>query len=127
MKTRFVCTALLFLLLASCGGEKKEQPAAKIIDPVWGLWVQQIPDGTAKFELMFNEDKSGFLFVDDALKFKIEWEQDSLLHVRYKEPTNPAEVVVTKSFEKTMKGDTLWLRDIDSNNSEKLLYLRFKQ
>ena len=71
MKTRFVCTALLFLLLASCGGEKKEQPAAKIIDPVWGLWVQQIPDGTAKFELMFNEDKSGFLFVDDALKFKI--------------------------------------------------------
>ena len=128
MKTRFFCTALLFLLLfVSCGGEKKEQPAAKIIDPVWGLWVLQTPDGGTKFEIMFNENKSGFLFVNDALKFKIEWEQDSLLHVRYKNPANIAEVVETKSFKKTLKADTLWLKDVMNENSEQMKYLRFKQ
>ena len=43
------------LFVASCSGNK--------VNPIWGLWTQK-PIFGPKTELMFNDDNTGFVFVD---------------------------------------------------------------
>lgn len=121
---------IIFALLAAaaicaCGNKKSEQPAEKAVNPMWGMWVQQEPQWDAKWEIMFNEDSTGFVFVDDKFYSRTSWLQDSLLRVKFEFADGKTG---EQSFSVKLVADTLWLRDAaQAANPEVLRYLRFRQ
>ena len=121
----------LAVVLVSCGGKKQEQAtveaqAVKVESPVLGLWVQQEPATEGKREIMFNEDRTGFVFVADTLHSRIKWEQGSSLNVTFEHKNGAVEEAV---YTYTVNADTLCLGACDAKGDVGAVssYVRFKE
>ncbi len=126
MKNIIFAVSLLAMLVA-CGGKKQEQvQAVKVKSPVLGLWVQQEPATESKCEIMFNEDKTGFVFVADTLHSRIKWEQGSSLNVTFEHKNGAVEQAV---YIYNVNADTLCLGTCGSDGSVETVnsYVRFKE
>lgn len=123
MKKIFFAIFCIFAIIvfASCNGKDNK----KETNPLWGMWTMY-PQSDVKKEIMFNDDFTGFVFVADTVQYEISWHQENLLEVRYFDMTtakkDKGSVV---SYETTVLGDTLVLKDIKNNSV--LRYLRFKE
>lgn len=124
----FSIIGLISLSFAACGGNQKKS-AADYSD-IFGLWVQQEPQTAAKWEIMFTEDSTGFVFVADTFHCGISWlPGSSFIDVKYNYTNSGAESSITKRLKPFVTGDTLLLQEIaaDGTPSLKSKYIRFKQ
>lgn len=95
-------TLVIILFMTGCNN----------VNPIWGLWVQT-PKNGPKTEIMFTDDNTGFVFVEDTVKYETTWKQDSLLCVDYYETSSPEKVAVeSKSYRVTIDDDIMKLEDI---------------
>lgn len=119
---------LALLLLAACGGNNKSEKEP-VINPLWGMWVQQEPAMDSKWEMMFTEDNNGFVFVADTFYCKTLWREDSLLNIRFIFNSDTSQTSVRKTFEMSIDADTLYLKDLAAEEGEPVesRYIRFKQ
>ncbi|MBE6308262.1 MAG: hypothetical protein E7087_02990 [Bacteroidales bacterium] len=127
MKNLFIAMSAM-LLLASCGGNGKTEKEV-VVNPLWGMWVQQEPAMDGKREIMFTEDNNGFVFVADTFYCKTLWREDSLLNIRFVFDNDSALTSVRKQFEMAIDADTLYLKDLSASEGEPVesRYVRFKQ
>lgn len=104
-KLFFVVSALAFMLfVAACNMGNKA-------NPLWGLWVQK-PIFGPKVEIMFNDDNTGFVFVEDTVKYETMWKQDSLLLVNYFDASLPEKKFGNfKLYKVTIDGDVMQLEE----------------
>ena len=122
---KIVYALLALALVCACNGAKTEQQAGKVANPLWGMWLEQESPSDEKWEIMFNEDSTGFVFVDDKFYSRTSWTQDSLLRVKF-EFTD--KTTGEQDFKVRIVVDTLWLKDVRASGSEDevLRYIRFK-
>lgn len=117
--------------MAACVGNKTEQAAAtKDYSELLGMWVLQQQQDSAKLEMMFNEDSTGFVFVADTFHCGIKWQPDSsLIDVRYLYSTNGIKFAIEKRYSPTLDADTLFLQEVapDGVLLVKNKFVRFKQ
>ncbi len=121
-----IITAITLFFVA-CGGSKKETVAD--YSNLFGMWVLQEPQRDAKWEVMFNEDSTGFIFVDDAYRCGIVWQPgDSCIDVKFQFNSQGANYSIPKKFRTIIDADTLILQDVDSVGAVKVTerYIRYK-
>lgn len=95
-------TLVVILFMTGCGKT----------NPIWGLWVQT-PKIGPKTEIMFTDDNTGFVFVEDTVKYETKWKQDSLLYVDYFETLSTEKVAAESKFYKvTIDEGNMKLEDI---------------
>lgn len=114
---------------AACGSGNEKKPTAENVNPLWGMWIRQEPSASAKWEIMFNEDNTGFVFVADTLLCRTQWKCDSLLHVDFLPQNDSTVCAVSKRFEAAIDADTLLLRCMNVAEGEpaESRYMRYKQ
>ena len=122
---KLVYVLLALVLVCACNGSKTEQQAGKVANPLWGMWLEQESPSDEKWEIMFNEDSTGFVFVDDKFYSRTLWTQDSLLRVKFEFADKATGEQV---FKVKIVSDTLWLRGVCANDGddEDLRYIRVK-
>lgn len=117
------------LLLVACGG-KKDEAAVPDYSNMLGLWMLQEPQLESKWEIMFNEDSTGFIFVADTFHCGIAWQPDSaLINVDFLYKNYGLKYSIRRKFNAVVDADTLWLQEIaaDGTPQTKDKYLRYKQ
>lgn len=127
--TLFTILAAAMLILAACSGNKAER-AAHDYSEMLGMWVLQEPQRDGKWELMFNEDSTGFIFVDDACRCGIAWQPgDSCIDLNFLFNSDGVKYSIPKKFRVAVDTDTLILQDIDSVGNVLVTerYIRYKQ
>ena len=115
------------LLFFSCGGKKTEKEP--VINPLWGMWVQQEPVMESKCEMMFTEDYKGFVFMADTFYCKMAWRQDSLLRIYFVNTADTVTPPTLRKFRMAINEDTLLLKETAAEGGESLTqkYIRFKE
>ena len=100
---------LLLFLLVACEGKKTEKEV--VVNPLWGMWVQEYPQQESKREMLLTEDKKGFVFVADTFQCELLWRQDSLLHMLFLYKNDTVRSTQRKTYEMLLDADTLYLKD----------------
>ncbi len=130
MKTiLFSIIGAAMLFMVACSGNKAERTTRDYSDML-GMWVLQEPQRDGKWELMFNEDSTGFIFVDDAYRCGIAWQPgDSCIDLNFLFDQDGVKCTIPKKFRIAVDTDTLILQDIDSVGNVIVTerFIRFKQ
>ena len=112
----FIFASALVACIISCSDSK--------VNPLWGMWTLQSEQSGSKTEIMFTDDYTGFVIVDEDVKYETSWQQDSVLRVNYFEmSTGKKGLGVRKTYSVDVDGDILTLKDIESGEVSK--YSRF--
>ncbi len=112
----FIVASVAIISISSCGGNK--------VNPLWGMWTLQTEQSGAKTELMFTDDYTGFVIVDEAVQYETSWQQDTLLRVNYFEmSTGKKGLGVRKTYSFDIDGDNLTMKDVETGEVSK--YKRF--
>lgn len=112
-------------LFAACGN-KKTEPEAPAVNPLWGMWALQEPATDAKVEMLFTEDSQGFVFVADTMNCYTIWSEDSLLKIRYVYRNDSVPHSYRKFYKMKIDADTLFLDEVGDSAAVKSRFVRSK-
>ncbi len=94
------------------------------VNPLWGMWTLQTDESGAKTELMFTDDFTGFVIIDEDVKYETSWQQDTLLRVSYFDmSTDKKGLGIRKVYSVDIDGNELTMKDVESGEVSK--YKRF--
>lgn len=130
MKNVFFSLMCVAALLLTACGNKAQKSLVDDYGDMLGLWVLQEPQRDAKWEMMFNEDSTGFVFVADTFHCSFSWlPNDDVIDVKYLYNNGGVKYTIANKFKHALDADTLILQEIGEGGAElvKNRYLRFKQ
>ena len=91
-------------IAASCSGDK--------VNPLWGMWTLQGDQSGTKTEIMFTDDYTGFVIINEDVQYETSWQQDSLLRVSYFEMASGNKSLgVRKTYSIEIDGNTLTMKE----------------
>ena len=107
-KNLLLIVALVAMFIAaSCSGDK--------VNPLWGMWTLQGGQSGTKTEIMFTDDYTGFVIINEDVKYETSWQQDSILRVNYFEMESGKKGLgVQRTYSIDVDGNTLTMREIES-------------